>query len=310
MIYPDLYGAFDIAREYCGFSQFPSPKPTTDRLMWQHGVICFDIKIPEQGFGAPIPSPETRKLLATKKLLKFYEKRNISHSYAIGLPVVYLPDVTIKRKENTLIVFPGHGVPGSSMSEEINKNYAKYILSIADKFENVEVCIFGPDFDCKARIRGIFEEHGFKIVRGVGDAKFALHEQKKRLLSFSHATSNVMGSHISYAASYGCKVSIAGPIHEYQREHLENIEFYKLFPTALEIVTNYSETSLRSYFSWLFCDPQEAKTCEAWGNEHIGLDCKLSPMEMCKLFQWTIPNVLKSKIKLSEKIRFLLRQAI
>jgi hypothetical protein len=310
MTYPDLYGAFDIAREYCGFSEFPNPKPSTKRIMWQHGVeYDFLISLAEQIIGADIPSNETKLLVANKLLGSFARGKKSNPIHSIGLPIAYLPVMTQRRMANSLMVFPGHGVPGSSMSEEINKNYAQYILGIADKFEKVEVCIFGPDFDCKAPIRGIFEEHGFKIVRGVDDSKFALNEQKKRLLGFSHVTSNVMGSHIPYAASYGCRVSIAGPIHDYQREHLENIEFYKIFPAALEIVFKYSESSLRSYFPWLFCEPHEAKTCEVWGNDQIGFDCKLSPMEMSRLFEWTMPNVLKSNIKLSEKMRFLFRYA-
>jgi hypothetical protein len=307
MTYPDLYGAFDIAREYCGFSKFPNPKPSTKSIMWQHGVE-YDILIclAEQIIGADIPSNETKLLVANKSLESFARGKKSNPIYSIGLPIAYLPVMSERRMANSLMVFPGHGVPGSSMSEEINKNYAQYILGIADKFEKVEVCIFGPDFDRKAPIRGIFEEHGFKIVRGVDDSKFALHEQKKRLLGFSHVTSNVMGSHIPYAASYGCRVSIAGPIHEYQREHLENTEFYKLFPAALDIVTKYSEPSLRSYFSWLFCEPHEAQTCEIWGNEQIGFDCRLSPKEICNVFNWTMRNVLMSDIKIKEKIKHIL----
>jgi len=306
MTYPDLYGAFDLARAYCGFSEFPNPQPSTKRIMWQHGVeYDFFTILPEQILGADIPSDQV-KILVSNRSLKAYAETKIKNPISsIGLPVVYLPEVTEKRMANSLMVFPGHGVPGSSISEEINKNYAKYILGIADRFAKVEVCIFGPDYDRKAPIRGIFEEYGFKIVRGVDDSKFALHEQKKRLLGISHVTSNVMGSHIPYAASYGCKVSIAGPFHEYQKKHLENTEFYKLFPAALEIVRKYSESSLRSYFPWLFCELHEAKNCETWGNEQIGLDCKISPKEMCKLFNWSISNVLKSRINLYEKMKHL-----
>jgi hypothetical protein len=311
VIYPDLYGAFDIVREYCGFSDFPNPVPTTDNLMWQHGVEYSSIiVIPEQVFGAPFPNKNTKLLVSNKSLSEYINKRINNSVIPIGLPVVYLPEFKIKRAENTLLVFPGHGVPNSSADDYCNNLYADYIKKISPKFKKVEVSIFGPDIDRGAPVYEIFKKRGLKIIRGVENSKRTLHEQKKKLLSFSHVTSNVMGSHIPYAASCGCKVSIAGPTHEYKREHLENIGFYKLFPAALEIVAKYSESSLRSYFPWLFCEPHEAKTCEAWGNEHIGLDCKLSPMEMCKLFQWTIPNVLKSKIKLSEKIRFLLRQAI
>lgn len=309
MIYPDLYGAFDIAREYCGFSDFPSPYPKTSCIMWQHGVICWDISIPEQGFGAPIPSDKTKLLLANKKLLKFYEIKNIKNVYAIGMPVVYLPDYKIQRKENTLLVFPRHGVPNSTTNIETNIEYVNYINGISNYFNKVQISIFGPDIDRSAPVYKMFKSAGFEIIRGVEDSKKTLHQQKLRLLSFSHITSNTMGSHIPYAAAFGCKVSIAGPVYKCQREHLENTDFYKLFPAALDVVTKYSELSLRSYFPWLFCEPHEAKTCEAWGNEQIGLDCKLSPVEMFKLFEWTIPNVLKSNIKLSEKIRFLLRHA-
>jgi hypothetical protein len=310
MTYPDLYGAFDIARAYCGFSNFPNPKPSTKHIMWQHGVeYDFLISHAEMIFGAVIPSNEIKLLVSNKSLESLARGKKSNPIHSIGLPIAYLPAMSERRMANSLLVFPGHGVPGSSISEEINKNYAKYILSSAHKFQKVEVCVFGPDFDRKAPIRGIFEEHGFKIIRGVDDSKFALHDQKKRILGFSHVTSNVMGSHIPYAASYGCRVSIAGPIHECQREHLENIEFYKLFPIALDIVNKYSETSLKSYFPWLFCEPHEAKTCEVWGNDQIGFDCKLSPMEMCRLFEWTIANVLKSSVKLSEKMRFLFRYA-
>ena len=54
-------------------------------------------------------------------------------------------------------------------------------LKFEDKFEKVEVCIFGPDFDRKAPIRGIFEEHGFKIVRGVDDSKLLTVLNKNKI---------------------------------------------------------------------------------------------------------------------------------
>lgn len=309
MIYPDLYGAFDIAREYCGFSIFPKPLPTTQQIMWQHGFVSDNIIIPEQIFGAELASPSTRKLVANKKLKNFYFAKKRYEAHAVGLPVVYIPKYTIQKKIK-LLVYPGHGVPGSKTNEFINIQYSKYIKSVAHNFSEVQVIVFGPDYDKRAAVKGIFEEAGFEVVRGVDDSKYALHEQKKRFLNASHVTTNVMGSHIPYAASLGCNVSISGPYQNYEKQHLEQVEFYRIFPEAIQNdIESYSNTYLKSINPWLFCEPHEAKSCEAWGNEQIGFDCKLSPMEMCKLFEWTIPNVLKSNIKLSEKMRFLIRHA-
>lgn len=308
MIYPNLYGAFEIARDYCGFSEYPNPTPKTDNLMWQHGVeYDYVITIPEMVVGSSFPSSKTKVLVANKLLSNVIKNKICNPVFAIGLPIIYLPEYSVQRKKDSLLVFPAHGVPGSSMSDKVNLEYARYIQSIAHKFSNVEICIFGPDYDKEAPIRKIFEETKLKIIRGVDDSKNALHIQKKRMLSFSHVTSNVLGSHIPYAAFYGCRVSLAGPTHTFKKEHIENIEFYKLFPKALKIIDKYSEYSLKNYFSWLFCEPHQGVECKEWANIHVGFDCKISPKKMCKLFGWNLNNVFTSKINPIEKIKYLFK---
>jgi len=270
-MYKNLYGSEWIAARYCGFKA----PPYEAEGLWMHGWVWKDILIEEQLFGTNIEDKNTKLFVANEWQKNFLIMKGYSQVYSIGLPNVYLEKKEIEKKQSSLIVMPAHNIAGMNHNIKRESEYIDFIKSIENNFETVTVCINAYDFK-NGNWSKQFERAGIKTIMGVYDGPNALQEQQDRLTSFTHMTTNQIGSHVVYASALGLKVSIAGPYYEHLKCSLEGTEFYKKHPLALDnVITRSTENYWRQKAPWLFCSPSEAIESIAWGRNECGYDnCK------------------------------------
>jgi hypothetical protein len=307
MNHSDLYGASHIAANYCGYRKVPF----FSGEIWQHGWVSDGLSIPEQVFGGGIQSKDTALLVATQAQESFLKEHGYANTHATGLPSVYLPSLDQPREENTLLVMPGHTVPGMGNDSNQSVNYMNHIRKHASSFEKTTVCVFGTDYDQKGVWRTAFEDAGFEVIRGVDHKYYALELQKRRFMKYSHMTTNVFGSHIIYACAYGAKVSISGNYEAPKEENYKNIPFYKDYPNALTSAVNlFSEETMRTKHPWLFCNPDGARSNIPWGESQIGMQCKKTPKHLKNIMGWSPNSILHSRKSLELKVRRLVSLAL
>lgn len=292
-MYKNLYGSTWIASRYCNF-ECPPNEP---EVLWMHGWVWEDILHEEQLFGTSICSRNYRLFVANqwqKNLLEQFGYKNVQ---AIGLPVVYLQNKKNYANKKSLIVMPAHNIIGMQHNSKREKEYVDYIKSIQDNFETIIVSINAYDYG-NGNWKNSFEKAGIKTVCGVYDGPSALQEQKDRMESFSHMTTNMIGSHVVYAGSLGLKVSISGPYFEYLKASLESIEFYrKHHKDILEnAIQRSTEKYWRSKAPWLFKKPHEAVECKLWAMNEVGYQYKKSPRQLRLLMGWDFISLAKNRI--------------
>jgi hypothetical protein len=298
-MYSNLYGSSWIAAIFCGFKK----PPFIGEELWQHGWVFGNIKIPEQVFGSFIEKKTTKCLVATQKIENYLKVAGYNNAKAIGLPYVYLPEISVERKEKTLLVMPIHSIPGSFLDTKNLKKYMEYISEISVFFNKTTVCLNAHDYKHE-NIRNIVSQMGLDTICGVDGGRNSLKEQYVRFKSYSHMTTNGAGSHIAYAAATGMKISISGPFSQYDEDSLSGIEFYKQFPSAIRsAVERSSKDYLESKWPWLFVSPENGIENIAWGESEIGSDCKQTPEKLQKLMGWNTRSVLFSNDRFTDKAR-------
>jgi hypothetical protein len=305
-----LYGGDHLVKKYTN----ALITPTWIHGEWVHGV-SYDIKHfhPYAVIGGNALNPHNPNWVVRKK----DEEYLIEHGFkakAIGAPICYLPklDVEYSRVKGSLLVMPAHSSHYISSYAGTKKNavpdYIDYIVGLADDFEHVVVCLHA---ECiKKDLWGNeFLQKGIRVIHGASTHDINALERIRALMSqFEFVTSNVLGSHIAYAASYGAKVSIAGPYHQWDRDSFLNEPFYAANEYLLDVLLN-DEQWARGALPFLFVNPKEAQSSLHWGEKMVGLDNVISPTEMIDLFKINSLNEIKHRIARNTKnlIRPLVR---
>ena len=122
-------------------------------------------------------------------------------------------------------------------------------------------------------------------------------------------TTNGFGSHIAYAAAFGAKVSIFGPVAEFSINDYRRVPFYQDYPGLAErIVPLYGEKVLRKNYSEFFTLPIDAEERRSWGRKQIGLDCILAPDKLEHAFRWDSASLKRTKGK--QQVKAALRKTV
>jgi hypothetical protein len=292
-MYKNQYGATSIAARYCGFSK---PPYEIDGL-WMHGWVWDGILEPEQLFGTYIKNKKTRVFVARKWQENLLVGCGYKNTFSIGLPNVYLNDRRVKKIENSLLVMPGHTIAGMVHNWKEENKYVEFINSLKKDFQTIVVSLNAYDYEM-GHWKNTFENVGIKVVSGPFAGLDLLQEQQDRMQTFTHMTTNQVGSHIVYAGALGLKISIAGPYIENSKEVLGGTEFYKNYPHVLDnVILRTSEAYWRTKAPWFFTLPQEASRCTEWAEQEIGYSYKKNPNELKNLFEWSERHRIINQIK-------------
>lgn len=279
----DFYGALDAWRNYCGISKLGA----LDFVRCQHGWCVKDRQEidPILLIQEPEIRPDNLYLVARTDEEAFLNEQGIK-AKAIGLPFVYATSMQTNRQPGSLLVMPAHSLEYTKHQWKFDQ-YAKRIQAISRRFSEV-VCCVHPACETNGYWKPNFERLGIPCITGadVFDRN-GLVRIKTLMSQFEFMTTNVLGSHVAYAAAEGVKVSIFGEYAEYQREDYAETEFYQLHPHVLEPVLQlFSESHVRQQYPSLFCDPAAAVDWKPWAEQEIGLKNRLSQKQLMRLMGW------------------------
>jgi hypothetical protein len=296
----NAYGADGVARAYAGTADGAEVPG-----YWMHGWLPAHHNI-DPGLIAqhkrPGQGPRTdfeAQIRAEKREAPQWVSRDDQAAYlarhgyrrvrAIGLPIVYLPPVRVRRVPGSLLVMPPHGHASHGPGDPIADAYAEAIADVRDRFRHVAVCLSREDLEAE-QWAWAFRRRGFEVFSAVDPYRPDALQQLKRLLcAFEFVTTNGFGSHIAYAAYCGARVSVFGPFAEIPVERMAKTHAVRMFPELLDRSWALCrEGTLLRHYRFLFADPDKAEMRPDWGAREVGEDCKVAPAELARLFGWTV----------------------
>ncbi len=291
------YGDSRVAAEYCGFQEIPQPFSGE----WQHGWIMPERNIhPEFVIGNDGLSRQrkSKKYLVTREDQVNYLK---SHGYknvtAIGLPVIYVEKPRVERIPKSLLVMPVHSLSDTEENWD-DEEYAAYIESVGHHFDEIVLCLHSSCLK-KGNWIDAFRKRNIKVILGADPEDCNSYFRLAHLFSrFEFVTSNDLGSHIAYAAYFGAKASIAGPIPKFEKADYRNTIFYGNAPELLDILELwYKGEFYKKKFPFLHCDPQVAVSAEDWAALQLGEESRKAPKELMHILGWNKSGLLVFKLK-------------
>ncbi len=224
--------------------------------------------------------------------LEVFAKEGYTNVSVGGLPFAYLSDQQTPRCEHSLLAFIGKSAEGERF-DVLDTNYLDFLASQAGAFENIYVSI--ATFDQSERIIREISRRSLTPVAGASPTdKRSLLRTRIALEHCKYVSSNTFGSHIAYALSAGCRVSIFTPTYKYNTKvWLHSLHGYsKTYADRIEYV--HSEPYLRKKWPLLFRDIPRNGYCDiSEGLRYIGSNNRLNSREIIKVLGWNLSGQLR-----------------
>lgn len=205
-----------------------------------------------------------------------------------GLPFAYSNPSDFKRESGSLLAMPPH----SSEREKLNKSHIKYLNyleSIKNNYSNVSVCIHY--LDLTQSIINEVKKRGMYLIEGARpDDANSLKRIRAIFDSFEFVTTNSIGSHVIYALFSGCKVSLCGPLYEFDESDLisNNKSMQNSKKYIYDLLFYLSKKYLEKNFSFILVNnPDNGFSSENYARKEIGYLNKLSNKEVRDTLRWT-----------------------
>lgn len=211
-------------------------------------------------------------------------------SKAIGLPFAYalkaLPR-PVERQKNSLLIMPSnHAIDedGSYYWPE-DDELIQHAMASSRHFQVTTVAMYSTDIDLGRSSR--WNRAGFNIVRGAASTdQTSLSRIAHLLLSHEVMMTNATGSHISYAAAAGNRISIHGPKPTKNRVQMSKQFFYRNRPDLISAKLRILEGNISAAQDLgMVCPPEESQKFVDWGHAQIGSGNVLSRRQARLLFK-------------------------
>jgi FkbM family methyltransferase len=277
-----LYGAGKAASLYCGldFEQFEMKGHWSHAWGSRHGLI-------DPIYASGVSDPYSTEILwmGTEVEAEYLRGAGIN-AKGIGLPIVYLPERTYRRRMGSILVMPVHSLDYTRHRWQTN-TFVQEAVKLRARFDDVVVCVH-PSCIKNGYWVNEFRAAGFCVVEGAHDSDVNALERVRALMSqFEYVTTNGYGSHIAYAAAFGAKISVIEPYATFHADDYRFCPFYQDHPgLAEQVVEIFSRRGLEQHYSFLFTDPAVAELQTEWGRLQIGADLQLSAEELRDCFGW------------------------
>lgn len=293
------YGANRIAAKYCAVESEDAVVPG----YWSHGWIPAyhnvdpalialhkkDGKDFEHDYVSE--AQEERKsvpqFVAREDQAVYLAAHGYRSVHAIGLPIVYLPKPEVRRVPGSLLVLPPHGHKSHGPGDPVAERYAAAIADLKPRFEQIWVGLTEDDVVKRQWVES-FRQRGINVFVSAQQSDPNTLQRLVEILSrFEFVTTNGFGSQIAYAAYCGAKVSVCGPYAEFSRKRMRTAHAVTIRPRLLNTAVYLcSEAAVRKHYPDLFVEPDRAEVREEWGGQEVGVQCRVSPDEMLRLFGW------------------------
>gem|GEM_PF-1382328 len=289
------YGSGKVAGVYCNLNDIPE----FIRGGWLHGwVPDYQLVDKRLAIEPSVKDPSKEYSWVGTLTHENYLKSQGCLSRAIGLSYCYLPEKSYVRRPNSLLVMPAHSLEYTKHSWKFEE-YADAIDSIRNCFEAVAICVYPACFKKGYWVES-FRKRGYPIIEGAHALDRNSLERVRALMSqFEYVTTNAFGSCIAYAAAFGAKVSIYGPLAEIKKEDVVADPYWLASPGLADIGLDVlSAKSLVSEIPELSTTPVKAIDRTEWGRRQLGFENKVSPAEMRRLFGWDFAGRMKRQTRI------------
>lgn len=182
---------------------------------WQHGWVWWDDCLPIDILGPSYKLYDKDMPIVTTsdKEKQAFLSRGYQNVKSGGLPIIYTDNFQFPKKNKTLIAFLSHSAEAVAV-DVLDNRYLDYLESIQKDWEHIYVSIFSLDWNEKIVMevlrRGLIPLYGANPLD-----RNSLNRTKHNLMAAEFVSSNSMGSHIAYALSLGCKVSLFKDLYRY-----------------------------------------------------------------------------------------------
>jgi hypothetical protein len=303
-IYFSQYGAFDVAEEYIGLRHRCRRRWGIWQHGWAHPLENID---PEWIVGTDGRSQrkftDQNKLWVFRKDQEaFLKQHGITAVRAIGAPIIYA-EIDAVRQPGSLLIMPPHGTADTRFPT-ITKQYFNWVREIVRNFDNVVACIGFRDYE-RGEWIGEFKQIGVSCISGADISDLnSLRRMAYIFKSFDYMTTPEKGSHVAYAAYFGCKVSVFGPrvlSDEVRLRALVSGEFYRNYPAGIDIAVKLSSARAHEeMFGRMICQPNDAVEMVEWGKVQLGEGERLSPRDLHEELGWNVKNLVINYVNLAK----------
>jgi FkbM family methyltransferase len=284
----EFYGASAVAAEYCGFKD----RPRAARGYWMHGwgpkqYLEFDNPVLYFGL-VDLQGKNDYHWVSRQDEENLLRRHGYKKVKAIGMPIVYVAHKPIVRRSGSLLVMPAHSTKETTHEWDFDE-YADEIARMRGQFSEVWICIHPSCWEHGYWVDA-FKKRGFPLLQGaLRTDRNALERLYQLFSTFEYVTTNIMGSHVAYAAYAGAKVSIYGPYAEHRAADYNGILEYEGIRHLMEYwISASSEKVVRQHYPELFCHPLEAEQRIDWGKYEVGFNHKVTPAKLRSLLGWTL----------------------
>jgi hypothetical protein len=291
----DFYGASKLISDKLKLNHVPIAQ-----CMWSHGWQFFPCKY-QESYNWAWKGQGFRNLVHRKDEEHFLRQHGFPDAVAVGAPFLYV-DSTVKKKiPSSLLIVPFHSLDYTDRDYD-DENYFLALDPFLQKFEHVAACIHPScarkGFWLRALQRRTipwtlgaeaYDSNGLRRVRGLFE-------------HFGHVTSNAIGSHIPYAASCNCSVSIYGPRNEFRLSDYREDPHYKAHPQIFEWIADLENSRfVEKNYAWLFREPTSNGNDRDWALQELGHSNVKTPIQLAEIFGWGIAKSAQNKNEKAKK---------
>ena len=284
----DFYGASDLIAAKLGLKL---PLFTGRAASWIHGTSGQSGGFTSPKLMVQDDNRHGQNLVDIESTAAFLREHGYN-GIAVGAPFIYADEaVPPARLPSSVLVFPPHSTTYSGLNAKGEKlAYVEQVVQLKSRFKTVVASIGGADVLKGNWIRA-FEAAGIPWVCGawVHDRN-GLVRMQRILRSFEFVTTNILGSHVPYAAYCGCRVVFHGENRELTFDDVVSHPYYKAHPELVAHVRDrmFNEAKLKERFPFLFCGFDEAPDLTAWGYDQVGAANRKEPREIARLLGWDL----------------------
>ncbi len=284
----DRYGFSSVLAKRCGRSMVPRSFAN-----WVHGWTWAEEPTAELLACSKLPRDLTIVVRNGVEQLAL-EAAGFKDIRVGGLPFAYIQRQHAFRHTDALLAFPPHSAEAERVTAD-QKEYLDYLETMKQDFDSVYVSVYYLDIG--GPLHKAAQARGLHVVQGARpDDANSLLRTRSMLDSFTHVTSNVMGSHMLYALFAGCKLSFCGPMYGYdESEFIGDGNPHGYSSDYIRLALRFqSESYLRDKLGRFFVDhPRMGSQDTSFAIEEIGEKFLMSPREIEDALGWTAGGQIK-----------------
>lgn len=304
------YGVNRILNRYCKLN-FPGEWPLAG--WWNHGWLpSFTMFHPQLVSQQAQPGEYSLNLTPRQDMARILEQNGFSTVRAVGMPLVYLENLNVRRLLDSVLVAPFHSPPGYKITTAGGGDFADVLKELKRKFELVVGCVHPRCLQNGMWINE-FNEAGIPYVTGANMRDVnSLYRMQFLFSRFEHVATNGFGSLLAYAAFFGAKIWLAGDYCPLREEHLKKDIFYATHPEVMAAaIEMFSEPVLRRACPFLWDSPTQATPKIEWAHSELGADCRLTPDEAKRVFGLQPGTRIKNAVaRLPKRLTWAVRRRL